>query len=258
MNNPFTVDRSHSITDWGIPAPMDLVAELEMLADQQPLVRRAIDSLQTREIRDDHFPTEFHGGVVHPVEQVALLARLAAVCGSNLSLEVGFGMGTTATVITAARASTGRPFRHIVFDPYGLSDGRGQIARSGLAQTYGDSFELIREPSQFGMGKLVLSDDKPGCDLIFIDGSHLVDAVFSDFYAADQLLNPRGFMVFDDARSPAVETVIQFIMHNRADYLVSHLEIENTAVAMRIDQDVRSWEHFRPFPVPDRLDWDFR
>ena len=93
------------------------------------------------------------------------------------------------------------------------------------------------------------------CGLVLIDGDHHFDGVFADFYAADKLLTVGGFMVLDDARAPAIETVINFVRSNRVDYEVS-LQIENTAVLRKTNVDKRSWDHFVPFDVPQRNHWD--
>ncbi len=72
--------------------------------------------------------------------QIALLAHLASVCPTELSIDVGFGMGSSATTILSARRSVGKPFEHRVYDPWGLPNQRGKVVESFLAQEFGDRF----------------------------------------------------------------------------------------------------------------------
>jgi hypothetical protein len=55
--------------------------------------------------------------------------------------------------------------------------------------------------------------------LIYLDGSHLFEDVFVDFYFAHRLLEVGGVMAFDDSPHPHVLKVIRFIRANfRREY----------------------------------------
>ena len=105
------------------------------------------------------------------------------------------------------------------------------------------------------MAEIALADSAIRSSFLLVDGDHHFDGVLADFFMADQILSEDGFIVIDDARFPAIETLVQFIIHNRSDYEVSLLEIPNTAVLRKVSTDQRSWEHFAPFPVPQRKNW---
>jgi len=252
MTRPLT--QSDMLTQWGVPPEQELLKHLRQLAKSHVAAECAVSAIQGGEFTTPSAQTESLGEVRNPVPQVALLAWLATHCKTKLSVEVGFGMGMTAAVILAARSRAKREFDHRIFDPYGLPDNRGALAQAFLSAQFGSSFQRIKKRSQLGMAELS-ADGSTKTELIMIDGDHRVDAVFADFYAADQLLAVGGMMVLDDAWFPAVETIVQFVRHNREDYEVSHLELANTAVLRKISNDPRNWDHFRPFPVPQRADW---
>lgn len=93
--------------------------------------------------------------------QAALIAYLAQRCPTPLSIETGFGMGSSTTVILGVRQSAGHAFEHLAFDPFGLPDQRGAVVQSYLEAEFGDKFRRYNERSEIGLAKL-LSDGEPG------------------------------------------------------------------------------------------------
>jgi hypothetical protein len=199
--------------------------------------------------------TEELGRVRLRVSQVSLLSHLCWHCPTPLSLEVGFGMGTSVTAILGTLTLRGKPYEHMIFDPFGLSDGRGLIVADYLKKEFGCQFQWVRQPSEIGLGKLLDERGKECAGLIFIDGGHLFENVMTDFAFADKLCCQGGHIVFHDALFPAVETVLNYIAANRSDYEVSHVLAKNCAVAHKISSDRREWCAFTPFPVPNRSNW---
>ncbi|GEM_PF-3743792 len=230
--------------------------KLRQLADAQKVARHAMDALATGIFTDESGNSEPLGIVRNPVEQVALIAWLAAQCPTKLSIEVGFGMGITASIILAARLQMQQTFEHQIFDPYGLSDGAGETSQSFLRKQCGEHFRRIETRSQFGMAEIASVNNPPRTGFILIDGDHRADAVFADFYMADALMAVGGYIVLDDAMYAPVATVVQFVRSNRSDYEVSHLEIPNTAVLRKIAKDQRPWHHFRTFSIPKKNNWE--
>ncbi|MGZ8399718.1 MAG: class I SAM-dependent methyltransferase [Methyloceanibacter sp.] len=152
------------------------------------------------------------------VSRVALLSHLCMGCPTPLSLEVGFGMGSSATAILGTLALRGRRFEHLIFDPKGLSGGKGLVVADYLEREFRKRFQWLRQPSEIGLAK-VLADRGDRCaGLIFIDGAHKFENVMTDFTLADRLCCEGGHIVFDDALYPAVETVLNYITANRPDY----------------------------------------
>ena len=56
-------------------------------------------------------------------------------------------------------------------------------------------------------------------DLIYVDGSHLIEDVFVDAYFAIRLLSNGGIVVFDDSSNQHVAKVLRFLRKT-----VPHLE----------------------------------
>ena len=247
--------RSRMLSRWGIPSTNKLNRHLNQLAESDDAAKRAVGALRSGVFADPKGNRDSLGGVKVSLDQAALLSWLAGRCATTLSVEVGFGMGMTAAIILASRVRSGHEFEHIIFDPYGLPDGAGKVVEEFLAKQFGVKFRRVRKKSQFGIAELDSNDPAMSSRLIHIDGDHRFDFVFADFFMADQLLEVGGFIVVDDAAFPAIETLVQFVIHNRSDYEVSNLEIPNTAVLRKVACDKRNWDHFRPFPVPQRQDW---
>ncbi len=248
--------REKVLESWGVPAAKERMENLLLLAARQKVAEHALQALDSGIFMDGRGHSEPLGLVRNPVEQVALIAWLAASCQTKLSLEVGFGMGITAAIILASRLQKQTPFEHRIFDPYGLPDGAGFIAQRFLQDECGEHFRRLEMRSQFGMAAIASAKDPEQTGFVMIDGDHRVDAVFADFYLADALMAIGGYMVLDDACYAPVETVVRFVMNNRSDYEVSYLEIPNTAVFRKVGEDERPWNHFRTFSVPKKNNWE--
>jgi hypothetical protein len=180
---------------------------------------------------------------------------MARRCPKPLSIEVGFGMGSSAAVILGSRQAQGEPFTHLIFDPYGLPGGEGKVVQSYLESHFPDSFQRVVERSELGLGRMIAEGHEESVGMIFIDGAHQFENVMTDFVMADKLVCVGGFILFDDAFYPAIETVIRYVATNRPDYAVNHLPVPNCSVVRKIARDQRPWNWFKPFGVPDREDW---
>ena len=238
-----------------LPSEKQLVAELKLLAGKEEAVVRSLAAVSTGQFRHPDGRVDELGDVRVSPEQLGLLAHLAAGCETPLSIEIGFGMGSTAAVILGARRLAGRPFSHLIFDPYGVPGGHGEVVQSYLQARFPKAFRRIEKRSEIGLAAL-LDQHGPGISgLIFIDGAHLFDNVMIDFVLADYLCAMGGYVVLDDAWYPAIETVVNYVRANRPDYAVAHLAVRNCTVLRKIGEDQRAWSSFKPFEVPQREDW---
>jgi Methyltransferase domain len=241
--------------DLGLPPADELVANLKALAGQEEAIALTLAALETGTFRHPDGRSEELENVRLDLAQAGLLAHLARDCPKLLSIEVGFGMGTSASIILGARRLAGRPFAHLIFDPFGLSRGRGQVVQAYLQARFPKAFRRVKKRSEVGLGALVGRGGRAAAGLIFIDGGHHFENVMADFVLADLLCCPGGHIVFDDACYPAIETAINYIAANRPDYAVANLAVPNTAILTKIGGDRRAWESFKPFAVPQREDW---
>jgi len=98
------------------------------------------------------------------------------------------------------------PFQTSVWDDAGVLG----IERAGL-QGYLDfrpAFSCIELPR--------LVSEKTSFDLVYIDGSHLFEDVFIDFYYVARLLRDGGIVAFDDSADPHIAKVLRFVVKNLA------------------------------------------
>ena len=232
-----------------------MIVKLRALAAKEQAVALCISALETGTFRTPNGRTEDLRAERISIEQAALLSHLARLCPKPLSVEVGFGMGSSAAIILGTRRFAAKPVAHLIFDPYGLPGGRGEIVQSYLKTRFPKSFRRIMKQSEIGLAAL-LDKQGPGCaGMIFIDGGHRFENVMTDFVLADQLCCVGGYVVLDDAWFPAIESVVNYVKANRPDYAVAHLPIPNCTVLMKRDEDRRDWDAFKPFDVPQRENW---
>lgn len=238
-----------------LPSEEELVALVQDLAQKEEAVALTLDAVQSGIFRHPDGRTDELEGVRVAPAQLGLLAYLARECPRPLSLEIGFGMGSSAAVIVGARELTTQPFAHLIFDPFGLRNGRGQVVQDYLRARFPKGFRRVMKRSDIGLSALFEKGGRGVAGLIFIDGGHRFENVMTDFVLADLLCCVGGTIVLDDACYPAIETVINYVRTNRPDYAVAHLALPKTTVLRKMALDRRAWNSFIPFEVPQRRDW---
>jgi hypothetical protein len=239
-----------------LPKTADLLASLSELAERVEPISRCKVALETGQFTHPDGRTEDLGLERLGLEQAALLSHLCRRCPSPLSLEVGFGMGSSAAIILGTRSAFSECFEHLIYDPYGLPNGRGSVVQSYLEAHFGERFQRIRTASEIALGQL-LNERGRGCaGLVFIDGGHHFENVMTDFVLADKLCCESGYIMFDDTWFPAIESVINYVRANRPDYAVAHWPVGNASVLRKLCPDSRPWSSFKPFEVPNRFDWE--
>ena len=241
--------------DLQLPDEATLLTALATLAAQVDPIARCLAAYESGHFLHPDGRTDPLGGVTLMPAQAAVLAHLCHVCPAPLSIETGFGMGSSASVVMGARRHLGADFEHLAFDPFGLADNRGTVVEAYLSAEFGARFRRVRERSEIGLGKLLDERGEGAVGLAFIDGCHHFENVIVDFTIADLLCCEGGFIVLHDARYPAIESAISYISNNRPDYAVAHLAVSSLTVLQKRSADERSWDSFTPFSVPDRYDW---
>ena len=239
-----------------LPSEKELIAGLAPWAEKEESIALCLAALETGEFKHPDGRVDELGVVRLLPGQAGLLAHLAALCPTPLSIEIGFGMGSSAAIILGVRRLINKPFSHLIFDPYGLFDGAGTVVQDYLKARFPKAFQRIMKTSEVGLALVLNQRGAGSVGLIFIDGGHLFENVMVDFYLADQLCCVGGFIVLDDAWYPAIETAINYIIRNRPNYAVAHLAVPNCTVLKKLGPDKRSWDSFKPFEVPDREDWE--
>ena len=238
-----------------LPTSEELIAEFVSMARTSEPIARYLSAHKTGTFTHPDGRTDDLGRIRLSPQTCALLSHLCGRCTTALSVEVGFGMGSSATAILATRTAIGKPFEHLIFDPYGLENGRGNVVQAYLREVFGANFKRIPMLSEIGLGQLLKIRGPGSTGLVFIDGGHKFENVMTDFVLADKLCGIGGYIVFDDALYPAIETVTNYIAANRPDYALSRFPVDNLAVVRKVGRDRRQWSSFTPFEVPDRSDW---
>jgi predicted O-methyltransferase YrrM len=211
------------------------------------------------------------------------LYRIVRRIKPSMTVEVGMAFGLSTLFICQALRDNGTGV-HVAMDPYQSQFrklGLYNVKRAGLD----DLLTFHEEPSQLALARMAAQ--KLRAELVFIDGSHLFDAAFVDYYFADMLLPVGGIMVFDDLWMPAIRKVLRFVLRNRRYEIAGDLmgplpgllrrhvqnvkyqtrkrlkgkrnlgagsEMDlhqgrhiNWCIIRKTGEDDRTWDHFRPF-----------
>ena len=131
----------------------------------------------------------------------------------QLAVEIGMAYGVS-TLSILAGLHQNKKGKLISIDPYinwptGRLVALNQIEKSGVSSLH----DHIHECSYSALPKLLHQGIQP--DLIYIDGNHNFDYVFTDFFFADKILAPGGVVAFNDAGWRSVHKVIRFMARYR-------------------------------------------
>lgn len=96
------------------------------------------------------------------------------------------------------------PFQKQVWDDTGLL----AVEQAGL-EGY---LEFRPQYSSLELPRLVEAGEQ--FDMVYIDGSHLFEDVFIDFYYVARVLSEGGLVIFDDSSNPNIRKVLRFIRRN--------------------------------------------
>ena len=166
-----------------------------------------------------------HGFVQHPeghrldvkanisVPNSAALDRFVRMRKPRQVIEIGMAYGVSTLTILAAMEANGCGAL-ISIDPYvGWPTGRRvalhQVARAGVSHRHSHHYAASHEV----LPCLLKEMYRP--ELIYIDGNHDFEYVFTDYFLSDKLLPIGGVMAFNDAGWTTVHRVIRFLMGTR-------------------------------------------
>ncbi|NNE92466.1 MAG: class I SAM-dependent methyltransferase [Verrucomicrobiales bacterium] len=158
-------------------------------------------------------------------------------CGRTL--EVGMGYGRSASHIMAA---TGKA--HVAMDPF-----QDTYDRLGLRNLEGLGFdEQLEFHDDFSHNVLPkLHGEGRKFDFAFIDGDHKFDGILIDFYYADLMLDPGGYVLLHDTWMRSTQMVMGFVRKNRKDYEEVPTHLRNLCLFKKTGTDERNGMFFREF-----------
>jgi len=86
-------------------------------------------------------------------------------------------------------------------------------------------------------------------DFAFIDGGHMFDDIFLDFYYIDLLLNQNGYVLFHDSWMRSTQMVVSWIKNNKLNYNLIKIPFKNLIMFQKKGKDNRNWYHFKEFYI---------
>lgn len=130
------------------------------------------------------------------------------------TLEVGLAHAASALVFTQTTSDIGpgAGSTHVAIDPFQSAHLKNAGVRAIEASGNAARFRLIEDFSDRALPKLLEAGER--FDIIYIDGSHLIEDVLIDMHYSTQLLEVGGMMLFDDCADPHVAKALAFARSN--------------------------------------------
>jgi hypothetical protein len=149
------------------------------------------------------------------VRNLLTLRALHILSNAKRTMEVGFSSGGSSLVFTQTHKDLGAlaENQHVAIDPFQRSNWTDEAGLVAIeAANLRGYLDFREEPSCYALPRLV--DEGLKFELIYIDGSHLFEDVFIDFYFAARLVKEQGIVLFDDSSLDHVQKVLRFIRKN--------------------------------------------
>lgn len=155
------------------------------------------------------------------------------------TIEIGFAYGYSTAVIAAATGVA-----HTVIDPF-QHQYRNMGIRNMKKMGLWKHITHIADFSHFALPALL--KEKKIYDFAFIDGAHLFDTIFLDFYYLEKLIAPGGVIIVHDAALPQTQMVLGWIAANRKDFRLQIMAQKNLCAITRHGDDKRPWQDYHDF-----------
>lgn len=155
--------------------------------------------------------------ITSPENMRVLYNLVRSICPKR-TIEIGFARGGSAAAICSALRDSGalKDKQHTALDPYAYTvwDGTGSMLLQQADLSDYCIISLI--PSYIALPEMFTKGQR--VQLLYIDGSHYFEYVFTDFFLGDKVLEVGGYVVFDDLRRPEVAKTVRFIMKNCTEF----------------------------------------
>lgn len=247
---------------------------------------------RTQQVRDANGNTRsIVPASIFPNEGKALY-QLVRRTKAKQTLEIGLAYGLSTLFLCQAHIENQQEFQgedtekpcHTAVDPFQASYwhniGLLNLERAGFRHLV----HFHEQKSQVLLPQLL--DKGKSYDFAFIDGAHLFDYVFLDFWYVDQLIKPDGLIMLHDLIMPAIRKLLSFVLRNY-NYVVDpayhdvqvppwrklarlarmirqhptevrgwslpfthgplDLYARNYCVLRKVGEDERDWNHYSPF-----------
>lgn len=178
--------------------------------------------------------TRDEGGKEVPTQGTSTMGNLRAIretilkerCSRTLEIGLAYGASALAFLSTLTEASPA-DHHHTALDPFQRKVWGGAGLRAVEDAGYSDHFTWLEAPSCIRLPRMLAEGAR--FDLIYVDGSHIFEDVFIDFYYSARLLREGGIVLFDDCSDRHVRKVIRFIQRNFREWLqeIDYREIDD-------------------------------
>lgn len=146
------------------------------------------------------------------------------------TIEIGLAYGLSSMFICQAHEENGDG-THTAIDPF-QSEHYQSIGLLNLKKAGLDERVRFHEaPSETTLPQLLA--EKQTFDFAFIDGSHLFDNAFIDFFYLDKMIGVGGYLAIDDIWMPAVRKVASYIRTNKPYRLVRPPNVQQTPAILK-------------------------
>lgn len=161
-------------------------------------------------------------GAISSLNTLMTLRSLILNIKPSRTIEIGLSFGGSCLVFLASHRDIGHlpEKQHIAIDPFQKSVWDDAGLMHVKMENLEDWLDFYEEYSYSRLPLLVNS--KREFDLVYIDGSHIFEDVFIDFYYVWHLLSNNGIVIFDDQTYPHINKVIKFIRTNLKDYFIEY------------------------------------
>jgi len=135
------------------------------------------------------------------------------------TIEIGMAQGRSTLMFAACHKLMGRNSiqQHVAIDPLQSFDWDNTAVLQLKSAKLLDYVKIYEIPSSKCLPMLI--NDGASFDLAYVDGSHIFEDVFVDFYFLYELMSVGGIILFDDSNFPDVKKVIKFIENNYSELL---------------------------------------
>jgi predicted O-methyltransferase YrrM len=171
-------------------------------------------------------------------EQCRFLQSIIEKIKPSATLEIGLAYGISSLAILQALDVLGKPFNHILIDPF-QSDwkdiGLLNIEKAGFTK----NTSFYRELSDQVLPRLL--QEGRSIQFAYIDSTKVFDVLMVDAYFINKLLDVNGVLVLDDCTFPGIRLLARFLAVHPCFRVYDAITKDKPSAKKRF---LRSFNHF--------------
>ena len=168
------------------------------------------------------------------INNIRIIRHLLQTEKQRKTLEVGLAYGASALTFLATHQEvhSDQYFRHTAIDPFQMGVWKSVALNLIKSAGFEDNFHFLKEDSALALPSLCREGSDYG--LIYVDGSHIFEDVFIDFFYCTRLLLVNGLLLFDDCTDKHVRKVIRFIDTNYSGILKREYVVQSPTLKQQV------------------------